>query len=79
MQEVGNGVIRHVDCGVTQTLDQEVVIPRQFRAQTVRTSACPFVQPSQNTFETISRFRIVGVHLRNHPIDKREINTGEVR
>jgi len=63
-----DGVVRHVDSRVGQTLDQPLGIPRQPRTQTERTSASPFVQPVQNTLEPIPSLLDVCVHLRDQPV-----------
>ena len=71
MQEVCDGVVSHVYRRVTQALYEEVVVPWKLRTQTICASAGPLVQPCEDALESISSFRVVGLHLRHKP-DRRQ-------
>mmetsp|Transcript_121739 Transcript_121739/g.289416 ORF Transcript_121739/g.289416 Transcript_121739/m.289416 type:complete len:287 (-) Transcript_121739:586-1446(-) len=51
VQQVGNGVVGHVDGTVRQGLDDELLIPRDLRSQAKGTAARPFLQPPDGVFE----------------------------
>mmetsp|Transcript_44327 Transcript_44327/g.87515 ORF Transcript_44327/g.87515 Transcript_44327/m.87515 type:complete len:218 (-) Transcript_44327:1445-2098(-) len=54
---MGDGVVRHIDRGVAETLNHDLFVPWEFRPQAVRPRASPVLQPSQSVSELIQSLR----------------------
>lgn len=67
VEEVGDGIIAHIDRRVTETLDQELRIPRQPGTKSIGSRASPLVQPIQSRLETVSGFNAICFHLFQEP------------
>lgn len=67
VKEVGDSVVGHVDSGVRERLDKPDRVPREFRTETVRSSACPLVEPVEDTHKGVSGLVLVGVELIEKP------------
>lgn len=70
MEQVGDCIVRHVNGRVGKRLDEELRVPGEFGAETMRPGTCPLVEPVKNRFETVSRFREESVHLREKPVSE---------
>lgn len=79
LEEVGEGVVGHVNGGVGEGFDEELWVPREFGAEAIRARASPFVQPGEDTFEAISGFRVVGVCFGEEPRDEDEVRSSRMQ
>lgn len=68
VKEVRDGVVTHVNRGITERLDQELLVPWHLGAQTEPTSASPLIQPIQRSFESMSRLTRVRLHILEQPV-----------
>mmetsp|Transcript_18649 Transcript_18649/g.34838 ORF Transcript_18649/g.34838 Transcript_18649/m.34838 type:complete len:453 (+) Transcript_18649:721-2079(+) len=59
LQQVCNSIVSHVDGGVGQRLNHELLVPRQLSAQTHLTAARPLLQPSHHLLELLHNSDIV--------------------
>src|SRR5690242_13797418 len=60
---MSEGVVCLVNGGVRKRLDHDSLVPRNFRAKTVRTCAGPVTQPVNNAQELVLSLRVVEVEL----------------
>lgn len=67
VKEVGDSVVGHVDGGVRERLDKPDRVPREFRTETVGSSARPLVEPVEDTHKGVSGLVLVGVELIEKP------------
>ena len=68
LQDVGNGVERHVDCGVGEGLDEELWVPGHAGAQAKRPGARPLVEPAEGVLEGVQHSLVVQVHALQRPL-----------
>lgn len=62
LEQVGNGVVGHVDGGVGEGLDEELGIPGQARAEAEAAAARPLPQPPQCVLKAPPRVLVVQLH-----------------
>lgn len=69
VEQVGDGVVRHVDGGVAQRFNEELRVPGKLGAETVASSTCPLVEPVQDGIKGVSDFGEEGVHTFDKAIE----------
>jgi hypothetical protein len=60
---VGNGVVGHVNGGVGERLNNELLVPRKLGSKSSSTGASPLFKPSKNVDEFFLAFFIVSVEV----------------
>eukprot|EP00967_Tisochrysis_lutea_P089103 scaffold126697_cov32-Tisochrysis_lutea.AAC.2 len=60
---MGDGVVRHVDGGVRQRLNQKLCVPRHASAQTEGARARPVAQPTERVTKSLVDHRVVALQL----------------
>mmetsp|Transcript_21945 Transcript_21945/g.62701 ORF Transcript_21945/g.62701 Transcript_21945/m.62701 type:complete len:469 (+) Transcript_21945:1730-3136(+) len=63
LQEVAHRVIRHVDRTVGQGFDEELLVPRDFRAEAERSAASPLLQPRDGVPKRLLDPRVVSLEI----------------
>jgi len=70
LKKVGDGIVGHVNRRVRERLDEELLVPRDPRSETVRPRASPLLEPIENCLESVPRLREVGVHPREKTVGR---------
>ena len=68
VQELSDGVVRHIYGGVTEGFDEEVRVPGELGTETVSARTGPLVEPVEGLLECVTRFGGVSVHLSKQPV-----------